>query len=167
MIHAGVLLRRIGTRERDGEAGQALIELALTMPLLILFLMGALEFGQVAFISIQLSNAAKAAAQYGAQNSNTAIDRLGMQAIAQSEVTAVNPVTVALDDNTCSCSSPDTATPSFACLKAPDTSCAFPSHIVQTLTISVSGPFTPGFFVPGFSRSAFTLTGTAVQKRLQ
>ena len=167
MVNAGVPRQGTTRRERTGEAGQALIELALTMPLLILFLAGALEFGEVAFISIQLSNAAKAAAQYGAQNANTAVDQAGMQAVAQKEVTAVNPVTVTLGAPTCSCSSPDTATPSFSCTDAPSTSCASPSHIVQTLTISVSGPFKPGFFVPGFSHSSFTLYGSAVQKRLQ
>ncbi len=167
MIDARVLLRRIKNRARAGEAGQALVELALTMPLLIVILVGALEFGEVAFISIQLSNAAKAAAQYGAQSTTTATDQAGMQAVAQSEVTAVSPVTVALGAPTCSCSSPDTATPSFSCTLAPPTSCAAPSHIVQTLSITVSGPFTPGFFVPGFSHASFTLYGSAVQKRLQ
>jgi Flp pilus assembly protein TadG len=165
-MNALVCLRVMGKRKITGESGQSLVELALTMPVLLLLLLGAVEFGQAAFQAIQLSNAAKAAAQYGAQQAYTASDVTGMTAIAQQEVPAI-PVSVSVGPPTCSCSSPDAGAPSFSCTKAADTACASPSHIVQTLTITVSAPFNPGVFAPGFSHSSFMLYGSAIQKRLQ
>ena len=51
-----------------GETGSALVETALTMPILIMLLGGAVEFGDYAFKSTQVANAARAAAQYAAMN---------------------------------------------------------------------------------------------------
>lgn len=169
MALAVLRIRGSMRRARGDESGQALVELALTTPLLILLLLGAVEFGRVAFTAIELSNAAKAAAQYGAQNLLTATDQPGMQAVAQADASALTAgtVTVSVDANTCSCSSPDTATAPFACRTATSTSCPSPSSLVQTITVTASAPFNPGIWVPGFSHANFTLYGTAVQKRLQ
>jgi Flp pilus assembly protein TadG len=144
--------------EWGGQSGQALVEMALTVPMLVLLLLGAVEFGRVAYISIQVSNAAKAAAQYGAQTLDTAVDQAGMQAVAQADASslAAGTVTVNLSSN-CSCSSP---------CNTPGASCPSPSHIEQNITIVVSAPFNPLITVPGLPNS-FNLTGTAVQKRLQ
>src|ERR1039457_614293 len=102
--------------EWGGQSGQALVEMALTVPILVLLLLGAVEFGRVAYISIQVSTAAKAAAQYGAQTLDTGVDQAGMQAVAQADASslAAGTVTVNLSSN-CSCSSPDTAVTPFAC----------------------------------------------------
>jgi hypothetical protein len=51
-----------------GETGSALVETALTMPILIMLLGGAVEFGDYAFKSTQVANAARSAAQYAAMN---------------------------------------------------------------------------------------------------
>ncbi len=49
--------------ESSGQSGQALIELAVSMPLFLLLLLGAAEFGRIAYMAIELTDAAKAAAQ--------------------------------------------------------------------------------------------------------
>jgi hypothetical protein len=72
--------------KRDNESGQSLVELALTLPLLLLFLLGAVELGQVCYGAISVSNAAKAAAQYGAQNGSTAVNTAGMLTAARADV---------------------------------------------------------------------------------
>ncbi len=51
-------------RSLGGDRGQSLIELALTLPLFILILVGATEFGRFAWATIEASNAARAGAQY-------------------------------------------------------------------------------------------------------
>ncbi len=58
------------------------MELALTLPLLLLILLGAAEFARFAWASIVTTNAARAGAQYGAQTNTTASDATGMQTAA-------------------------------------------------------------------------------------
>ncbi len=49
------------------EKGQALVELALTFPILVMLFVGAAEFARVVYASIEVSNAAMAGVSYGAQ----------------------------------------------------------------------------------------------------
>jgi len=58
---------------RDG-GGQALAEIALALPLLLITVLGLIEFGRVAYFSIQLQNAAEAGAQWGAETSSNTPD---------------------------------------------------------------------------------------------
>lgn len=51
------------------EKGQALVELAvMLLPILLLLTVGIIDFGQVAYYSIEVSDAARAGAQYGSQS---------------------------------------------------------------------------------------------------
>jgi Flp pilus assembly protein TadG len=162
------IIRKVSRSGKAGECGSALVEAALTAPLLLLMLLGATEFGRVAYMSIQVSNAAKAAVQYGAQNQITAIDTAGMQKVAQLEVSSLISSGVTVTVNTaanCSCSSPDTSTTPFNCLDATTLSCASPSFVEQTLSVTVTAPFDPLIHVTGLP-GPFTLKGHAVQKRL-
>jgi Flp pilus assembly protein TadG len=49
-------------------AGQGLVEFALTLPLLILILVGVLDLGRLSFAAITVTNAAREGARYGAAN---------------------------------------------------------------------------------------------------
>ena len=155
---------------RIDEAGSALVEAALTAPLLAFMLLGVVELGRVTYIAIETSNAAKAAVQYGAQNSTTAIDRVGMEKVAQMEASGLASKDVNLSISTsgdCSCSSPDTdSVKPFDCHHASLDSCPAPSHVEQTVTATVTASFNPFITLPGLP-APFTLTGKAVQKRLQ
>lgn len=59
--------------------GQAVVELALTSPFLLLFSLVAADACRVYFTSIAVNNAAKAGAQYGAQSLAKSGDISGMQ----------------------------------------------------------------------------------------
>lgn len=61
-----MIKRRMKSMKSDH--GSALIELALTLPLLACIVIGAVELGRVAYFSIELTNAARAGAAYGSQN---------------------------------------------------------------------------------------------------
>lgn len=50
-------------------SGSALVELALTAPLLLGVLIGTAELGRIAYYAIEVQNAARAGAAYGAQSS--------------------------------------------------------------------------------------------------
>lgn len=55
-----------------------MIEFALVAPILSLLLMGTIEIGRFTYFSILAANAARAGAQYGAQNVTTAGDTAGI-----------------------------------------------------------------------------------------
>src|SRR5271157_1972171 len=63
-------------------AGQAMVELALVVPALVLLLLSTVELGRLAYAGIGVTNAARAGVQYGSQNSTTASDNAGMQQAA-------------------------------------------------------------------------------------
>ena len=69
------------------ECGSALVETALTLPLLFVMMLGAVQLARVACAAIEISNAAKAAVAYGAQNFGTDTDAAGMQLAATNEGT--------------------------------------------------------------------------------
>ncbi|HLI61853.1 MAG TPA: TadE/TadG family type IV pilus assembly protein [Terriglobales bacterium] len=62
--------------------GQTLVELALTLPVLVLLLFGAAEYGRLCYIGVEVTNAAHAGAIYGSQNRGTASDNLGITTAA-------------------------------------------------------------------------------------
>ena len=73
-----------------GDGGQALVETAMTLPLLALMLLGAFEFSRVAYSAIEVTNAARAAAQYGAMNGGGFLDTSGMMAAANADAGNLN-----------------------------------------------------------------------------
>ncbi len=64
------------------DRGQALIETAITFPLLILLLFGGAEYGRLCYVGVEVTNAAHAGAIYGSQNRGTASDNAGMTSAA-------------------------------------------------------------------------------------
>src|SRR5579862_967730 len=57
-----------GPRVMSQQRGQALLEVALVTPLLLLLLVGTIELGRFAYFGILVGNAARAGAAYGAQS---------------------------------------------------------------------------------------------------
>jgi hypothetical protein len=180
--------------KRDNEGGQSLVETALALPLLLLMFLGMAELAQVCYGAINVSNAAKAAAQYAAQDSNTAVLTGNMLAAAQQEVGNVPglvepldmPQPTAMPDGStlpavtscstagdsyscsyCSCSSPESGQAPFAC-GASDalTKCIGISHLEQNIIIQTRISLKPVVSVTGLP-STFSLYGHAVVKRLQ
>ena len=68
-----------------GDSGSALAEIALVLPMLVILLIGLIEVGRFGSYLIMTANAARAGAQYGAQNTITANDPIGMKNSAKSD----------------------------------------------------------------------------------
>lgn len=64
---------------RARQSGQALVELALALPILLLLALGVIELGRFAYISILVGNAAHAGAVYGSQSTASSGDTTGIQ----------------------------------------------------------------------------------------
>jgi Flp pilus assembly protein TadG len=93
------------------QRGQATVEWALTVPLLALLLVVSGDLMRMYYTSIEINNAAKAGAQYGAQNAGTAADLAGMQQAAQNDAFDLATMT-ATASMYCQC--PDSST-TFDC----------------------------------------------------
>lgn len=159
---------------RRCESGSALVESALTVPVVIMLLLGAVELGDFAYRATEMSNAARAAAQYGAMNGGgftdcngmaggTCSSSSGMVAAAKkdaprSAATCTNfTVTVA---SSCTCSG-DGST----CTGGNAYSCGS-GKPVANVTVTTSAQCSPITSVPGLFSGAFTLHGSAVEEVL-
>lgn len=156
------LCQRPGRRRSAREAGQALTELALTTVFILgPILIGVGEFGRAAYAYISVSNAARAAVQYGAQTHATVDDKDGMLAAARNDY-SFDPTNLTLPTVTKACNCSDDGS-SVDCSSS--TACNG-AHIEINLTVVAQATFDPGFYEP-FLPNTFTVQGTAVQKVLQ
>lgn len=145
-------------RRWSGDSGQALIETALSLSLLVLLLLGAAEFGRLAYAAIEVANAARAGAAYATQNTGTASDGPGIQTAAQNDAPNLSGLT-ATSSISCICSDGSSAS-------CTDNTACSTSHVVETVTINTQASFDPLIHVPGLP-ATYTLRGQAVQKCLQ
>src|SRR6516164_8603456 len=77
----------------DCEIGEALAEASLTIPFFLLLLLGAVDLARAAYGGIEVTNAARAAVQYAAQNSATAADASGIQSSAAADASGLSGLT--------------------------------------------------------------------------
>src|SRR5712692_3560934 len=78
------MITRTITTNRE-RAGHAMVELAILVPTVMLFLMGAADFGRIFYASLEVANASAAGVMYGAQTLGTAKDIAGMEQAAKNE----------------------------------------------------------------------------------
>jgi Flp pilus assembly protein TadG len=121
---------------------------------LTLILLGAAEFGRVAYAAVEVSNAARAGAAYAAQNGSTASDTTGIATAAANDAANLTGLTTT-SSHSCVCSDGTSST-----CTAGDCSA---SHIEETVTVNTQVSFDPLIHLPGLP-TAFTLKGQAVQK---
>lgn len=153
---------------RKCQSGQALIETALTLPLLLTLLLGAAELARVVYVSIEVSNAAEAAALYAAQNRGAST--ADMQTVAQNDAGDLDNATSLTLTATSSCvCETSTGGMAVACTSDAATACvanAQTNMSLQTnITVVTSATFDPLIHIPGLPR-AFTIQGQSVQKVL-
>jgi Flp pilus assembly protein TadG len=92
-----------------GERGSALVELAVTAPLLMGMMIGTAEVGRIAYAAIEVSNAARAGAAYGAQSLTTASSTANIEQAAKNEAPNISSLTVTTSE-ACVCESINTST---------------------------------------------------------
>lgn len=141
----------------DRESGQALVETALLFPVLIALLVGTLEMARVAYAAIEVANAARAGAQYGAQNGYTAQDATGISNAAADDAANLTGLTTT-SSHACVCSDGTAST-------CQPNDCPS-SHKEETLTVNTQVTFDPVIHLPGIPNT-YTLKGQAIQKCVQ
>jgi Flp pilus assembly protein TadG len=147
-----------GGRHRRGRAcGQASVELALSLPLLLMMFLVLVETGRAFYIAISVSNAARAGVQYGSQNLSTAADNAGMQAAAVNDAPNIAGMTTTAT-HFCKCADGSAST----CLS---TDCAG-SHRLLYAQVNTSAPYTPLVDFMGIL-PPMTVRGDAVMRVVQ
>jgi Flp pilus assembly protein TadG len=134
-----------------------MVETALIFPMLLALLIGAAEFARVAYAAIEVANAARAGAQYGAQSGFNASDTTGIATAASKDAANVTGL-VTTSSVSCICSDGTAST-------CANTDCAN-SHTEEILTVNTQVTIDPLVHVPGLPRT-YTLKGKAIQKCVQ
>jgi Flp pilus assembly protein TadG len=134
------------------------VEVALLIPLLLLLLVGIFEVGRFAYYSIEVSNAARAAVQYGAQSLADAKDTVGLRQAALNDSPELSGLTV-------------TPTVLCACSEAPSSYVPCPAlgcggHPVVFVQVDTNANITPFFHYPGFP-ATFPANGHAIMRVAQ
>ena len=154
-----VLWFRAGARE---EEGSALVELALSLPVLLIMLLGAGEFARLAYASIEVVNAAHTAAVYASSSHAALGDSPGITNAAGTDsgnLTGSNAVQVTSVSTACSCS--DSSVSPKSCS---DNSTCFDAHaaMITAVTVQTKSTFSPLIRIPG-SAVSFNLYGNSTQ----
>ena len=155
---AGKASRNTPPSKADDESGQALVELALAMTIYFLLIVGAVEFARLAYVGIEVSNAARAGAGYGAQSHITDTNTTTIKSIALADAPDLTTMT-ATASTLCKCTNGVAITCSNA-----STTCS--ARVVTYVQVNTSVTIQPVFHLPKLARS-YTLTGQAIMRVVQ
>ncbi len=151
------IARWIPARLRPQTRGQALVEFAVILPVLMLILLGSIDFGRIMFSYIQINNAAREGVAYamGQPNDVAGITQRALQETDVQSQRGENPVAVNV---TCIDSSSGTTVP---CSSAPSTGLGSEVKVAVSERFNFFTPLISNLF-PGFTMTAsstgFTLS---------
>ena len=143
---------------RPDDRGQAIAELALIAPLMVLLLIGLVELARYATFSIEVSNAARAGVQYGAQNLVVANDNVAMQNAALADAANLGAGLTATATHFCTCANGTAST-------CQPTDCSG-SHRLVYVQVDTSETFMSMLHYPGVLNS-LQIKGHAVMRVVQ
>ena len=156
--------RRLRRRSSSRERGAALVELAAALLVLMIVLVGTIDFGRVMYTALAVTQAARAGAEFGAQSTANSNNPTGMINAAQNAVQSdIGTVTIPTPTKTCRCvpnnptTTGDLDTASVACTAT----CSSVQHLVAVVTVNASKQFSTISFYPGIPR---TLTITRAMR---
>jgi Flp pilus assembly protein TadG len=156
---------RSSRRKRGRQSGQALVELAFILPVLLLLALGVIEIGRYAYISILVGNAAHAGAMYASLGASQANDPTGIQNAALFDFSGATDDTQKTNGQvassltvtsvqTCGCDAGGSVTTAVCDKKTNPTAgtCAT-GHWVVAVSVTASGTFNSLFNYPGIPSS--------------
>lgn len=149
------MITKLSDRWRS-ERGSALVELAIALPLLVIILVATIDFARVFYLGMELTNAARAGAQWGAHSVANSGSNANMQTTAQNAISTSGIAATA--SRTCQCADNlgnfSATTPANTCTGT----CSGGGHLVVTVTVTTSKAFTR--VIPGIPVLPTTLTLT-------
>jgi len=150
-------------RSKRARRGSAMVEFALTLPMLLLLGVGMVEVGRAIYYTVEVNNGATAGVAYGTRTWITALDTNGMQDASTYEANVTGMTS--------------TATYGCACDTGGGTSCSYPvpaqtscftitctgGQVVMCDQVTTQTTITPLFPFPGLPTS-YQANGRAVMR---
>jgi Flp pilus assembly protein TadG len=132
---------------RGKRNGQSMVELALMLPMLVVLLRVALDFARMFNMSMAVTDAARAGAQWGAQNHASAANVSGMEQAACNSMVDISctPGTNTTASSFCQCAGSSGAI-----------SCTSPgscTSVLNFVTVTATATFEPVVAYPGLPTS--------------
>ena len=138
------------------QAGQALVELALALPVILALAVGVIEIGRYSYISILVGNAARAGAAYGSKGLTESADTTNIIAAAKRDfagagsANGLNQSTLTVTSTTtCGCDIGGTISSDTAGNCDPGAKPVCAGNWVVTVHVTASGNFSALFNYPG------------------
>ena len=139
------------------QSGQALVEFAFLVPLLLLLALGVIEIGRYAYVAILVGNAARAGAAFGSQSHAQAGQSANIATTANNDYQSNGQSLSTLGVTStfsCGCDSGGTVTPSPAgtnatCFVTGANTCPGGGHWVVYVSVTATGNFNSLFNYPG------------------
>ena len=138
------------------QSGQALVEFAFAVPILLLLTLGVIEIGRYAYIAILVGNAARAGAAYGAKGLAECVDTTNITGAAKRDfggatsANGFNQSTLAVaSTTTCGCDLNGTISSDTAGNCNPGAKPVCAGNWVITVHVTASGSFNALFNYPG------------------
>jgi Flp pilus assembly protein TadG len=146
------------------EQGNALVEMALCVSLLGMpLLVGTVEMGSMVYTSIEVSNAAHAAAMYGMISSTFAAHSSGMVTAAQNEASDLGTNLLVTPNVYFACSNAIGGT-QYSTQSAANSACTSgTNHTLEFVQVSTSVSVTPPIRCPGLP-ATYTLNGSSTME---
>jgi Flp pilus assembly protein TadG len=147
------------------ESGNALVELAVSLPLFLLLILGTAEIANLAWASVQVNNAARAGAAYASiSRANAAASNLAnIQLAAQNEAPKLTLTTTSTQS--CYCVTSGTPAPLTCDINAL-TNCPSPGVIQVAVQVNTQAAVTPFVHYPGLP-ATYTVRSQATLGVLQ
>lgn len=127
------------------ERGASLVELALLLPVFLVLLFAAIDFGRAFYLANEIAGAARAGAIYGSRNPT---DTIGMQTVALDDASDVPNVSAGTPTYVCECADGSNLISGSACSTAPPT-CSGGLNWVYKVNVTVTGTYAPLLPWPG------------------
>lgn len=125
------------------EDGSSLLETAIVVPVMLLLLVAAIDFGGAYYTSITVNSAADAGALYGLQNPS---DIAGM--ILAAKLDGVDSLTL-VPTATYGCECSDGSGASVLCVKTP----VCTTNVVNYVEVDTTATYTPKMVYPGVAKT--------------
>jgi Flp pilus assembly protein TadG len=134
-------------RRLAAESGASLVELAVALPVLILIMVGTIDFARAFYTAIELSNGARAGAQYGAQSGKNG-QFTNIESAARSGAFNIGNAT-AQASRSCQCATDSGAFTDTSPVNDCTATCTGGSHMVISVTVTATSVFSTISRFPG------------------
>lgn len=144
------------------ESGSAIVELAFSLPIFVLLILGGAEIANIAWASVQLNNAAHAAAQYAAQQAANAATSNNpvIEQVARNEAPALTITFPTAPTQLCRCVTPSTGGETAYSCSTVQANCPSPNVILASIQVTAQAVVSPLVRYPGLP-ATYTLHAQA------